>query len=223
MKRRTFIASIGAGCLTAIPVFAQSREAPRVGYLIPTRRDASAGLITLFADSMRRRGYVEGKTMTIDLRAAEDDVDRLPSLAAQLVQARVDLVMSRVPEENGYGAVLAALASDRVDALVVPTSPRFAMDYRQLIAAAAANGIPTMYEWGYMARAGGLIAYGPDGVALEDRAADYVARILKGAKPADMPVEQPAKFELVVNQKTAEALHLTIPQSLLLRADEVVQ
>src|SRR5262249_60118552 len=81
------------------------------------------------------------------------------------------------------------------------------------------NRLPSIYAFGFFARAGGLMAYGPDTSVLARRAASYVAKILKGAKPADLPVEQPTKFELVINLKTAKALGLTIPPPLLLRPD----
>ncbi len=83
--------------------------------------------------------------------------------------------------------------------------------------------MPAMYGWREFAEAGGLMAYGPHYADLFRRAATYVDKILKGAKPADLPVEQPSKFELVVNLKTAKTLGLTIPASLLLRADSVVE
>jgi putative ABC transport system substrate-binding protein len=92
-----------------------------------------------------------------------------------------------------------------------------------IIEAAAKQQIPAIYEWGENARAGGLMAYGPVIAELHNRVATYVDKILKGAKPGDLPVEQPTKFELVINLKTAKAVGVTIPQSLLLRADEVIQ
>lgn len=85
------------------------------------------------------------------------------------------------------------------------------------------NRLPTMYGLREMAEAGGLITYGPDYGDLYRRAAEYVQKVLHGAKPSDLPVEQPNKFELVINLKTAKALGLTIPQSILLLADEVIQ
>ena len=96
-------------------------------------------------------------------------------------------------------------------------------DRAQIIALAAKHRLPAMYEWGDQVVDGGLMAYSTSLHGLRQRLASYVDRILKGARPADMPVEQPTKFERVINLKTARALGLTIPQSLLLRADEVIQ
>jgi len=94
---------------------------------------------------------------------------------------------------------------------------------REFTALVAKYQLPAIYNVRDYVDAGGLMSYGPDFAALWQRAADYVVRILKGAKPADLPIEQPTKFELVVNLKTAKALGITIPESILLRADEVIR
>jgi len=99
----------------------------------------------------------------------------------------------------------------------------FLIERRRLVDLAAKNRLPTVYAWREYVDAGGLMAYGPNLADLFRRAATYVDKILKGAKPADLPVEQPTKFELIINLKTAKALGLTIPPSVLLRADEIIQ
>jgi putative ABC transport system substrate-binding protein len=111
----------------------------------------------------------------------------------------------------------------RAGALTVFPAPMFSIERRRLAELAANNRLPTMFSFRDYVDAGGLMAYGPSIADLFRRAAAYVDKILKGAKPADLPVEQPTTFELVINLKTAKALGLTIPPSLLGRADEVIQ
>jgi putative ABC transport system substrate-binding protein len=111
----------------------------------------------------------------------------------------------------------------RAGALTVLVSAMFVNERRRLVDLAAKNRLPAVYPWREYVDAGGLMAYGPNVADLYRRAASYVDKILKGANPGDLPVEQPTKFELVINLKTAKALGLTIPPSLLGRADEVIQ
>jgi putative ABC transport system substrate-binding protein len=111
----------------------------------------------------------------------------------------------------------------RYDGLFVFSNPLTYSERREITRLAAASGVPAIYEvWEFVA-AGGLASYGPNVSDLYRRAVTYVDKILKGARPADLPVEQPTKFELVINLKTAKALGLTIPQTLLLRADQVIE
>ena len=115
------------------------------------------------------------------------------------------------------------IGKTRPDVLLVLADPRM-ISYRDIVIEwANRNRLPTVAGWPDFVRAGGLLSYSPNFEELFRRSAHYVDKILKGAKPADLPVEQPTKFELVINLETAKALGLTIPQSLLLRADEVIQ
>jgi putative ABC transport system substrate-binding protein len=294
----------------------------RIGYITPSDIPKE----TLIA-ALRELGYVEGRTAKFEVRSAQNDFDRLPELAADLVRTPVDIIvavsppaivaakratatipivmafwggegliesgvvasfsrpggnvtgvymladeldvkrfellleavpkartvamlnpgggwnisrltddMRRIAERRGarflvsdvpgpgdYGATFDAMSKAKVEAVLVPSFPRFYREQASIVEAAAKHRVPAIYEWGDMARAGGLIAYGPVIAELNRRVATYIDKIFKGAKPGDLPVEQPIKFELVINLKAARALGITIPQALLLRADEVIQ
>jgi len=124
--------------------------------------------------------------------------------------------------EDVAGAVRAAHDS-QAQALNVFFSPLLSSLHREIIAFAAEYRLPAIYQWKEHAEVGGLVSYGPNLAAMWRQSAVIVAKILKGAKPADLPVEQPTKFELVVNLRTAKSLDLTIPPSVMLRADEVIE
>jgi putative tryptophan/tyrosine transport system substrate-binding protein len=134
----------------------------------------------------------------------------------------VKLIVSDVQNAD-YDRAFARIVAERPGAVFVLASPFFFVDMKRIIALTGKHRLPAIYEWREQAEEGGLMAYGSSLAERSRRAASYVDRILKGAKPADLPVEQPTKFELVINLKTAKALGLTIPQSLLIRADEVIQ
>jgi putative tryptophan/tyrosine transport system substrate-binding protein len=141
--------------------------------------------------------------------------------AARSLQLQLQSV--EVSRADDFDRAFSALTTGRAEALVVVTSP-FAFAVReQLARLALKHRLPTMFGLSEHVDAGGLIAYGPNNADAWRRAATYVDKILKGAKPGELPVEQPTKFELVINLKTAKALGLTLPPSLLRRADQVIQ
>ena len=141
--------------------------------------------------------------------------------AARAVGLRVHLLEARDPSE--VEQALVAMRREEVEALIMLPSILFGREHRPGSAFMAQSQLPAIYWDRGFAEAGGLMSYGPDVRALMQRAAYYVDRILKGTKPADLPVEQPTKFELVLNLKTAKALGLMVSPSLLLQADRVIQ
>ncbi len=140
--------------------------------------------------------------------------------AASSLGVKLILVEVRGAE---YERAFATMVAERADALAVMSSPTFFIDRRRIIELTAQRRLPAIYEWREQVEEGGLMSYGASLRDLYRRVATYVDKILKGAKPADLPIEQPTKFELVINLKTAKALGLTIPPSLLLRADQVIE
>jgi putative ABC transport system substrate-binding protein len=326
ITRRVFVGSL-TGSLLAAPLATDAQQAGkvyRIGYLSAPTRESVEHVLQVFLRALRELGWVEGQNLIIEYRWAEGKIERLPALAAELVQRKVDLIVapatsaalaaknatsnipivmifpinpvetklvaslarpggnvtgttftptpeifgkqlellkeaipraSRVailsnPAEANFPRVLkeveaaarslrvqlqrldargpeefdsafAAMARERADGLLVLGN--FISHRTRLTELAAKHHLPTMHGQGEYVAAGGLMAYGVKMADFVGRAAGYVDKILKGAKPADLPVEQPTKFELVINLKTAKALGLTIPQSLLQRADEVIQ
>jgi putative ABC transport system substrate-binding protein len=151
----------------------------------------------------------------------ERDMLKRAEVTARGLAVRLQFLEARRPDD--FDRAFSEMTRGRAGALTVLTSIMLFDERRRLVDLAAKNRLPAVYPWREAVDAGGLMAYGANLNDLYRRAATYVDKILKGAKPADLPVEQPTKFELVINLKTAKALGLTIPPSLLGRADEVIQ
>ena len=151
---------------------------------------------------------------------SEDHLDDVRA-AAQAMGQRI-LVLP-VSADGDVEAVFASIAQQRADALLVADDPFFSTRRHQLVAQANGRALPAIYYTREFATDGGLVSYGSNAIANYGRAGAYVARILKGTPPAELPIEQPTKFELVINLKTAKALGLNVPPSLLARADEVIE
>jgi putative tryptophan/tyrosine transport system substrate-binding protein len=325
---RAALAAALAVALLAAPlaVRGQSAKIPRVGIVWIASLSDVARLHEAFLSGLRDAGYAEGRSIVVEVRTADGNVDRLPALARELLRSNVDvivapstemaraakaattsvpIVMANVTDPESAGLVaslskpggnvtglsnlssdlsgkylellkealpglsrvavlwdlktaslyrtgaesagrslglrlhildvqtieqvesalaLAARSGDKAAVLMGPASRAFLFPSRHRIAAAALkHRLPTLNPTSLWVEAGGLMSYGVDGRDQYRRAAIFVDKILKGAKPADLPVEQPTKFELVINLKTAKALGLAIPQSLLLRADKIIQ
>ncbi len=152
---------------------------------------------------------------------ADKDVLKQAEVAARALGVRFQLVEARGTAD--FDGVFSELTNARAGGLVVLSTPMFSSERTRLVDLAARHRLPTMFPFRSYVDAGGLMSYGPNVADLFRRAATFVDKILKGAKPVDLPVEQPTKFELVINLKTAKALGLTIPQSLLQRADQVIE
>jgi putative ABC transport system substrate-binding protein len=142
-------------------------------------------------------------------------------VAAQRLRVQLQPLEARTPKE--IEQVFDAATRGRASALIVFDDPVIWSYRTQIVAAAARRGLPAMYGYREFVDDGGLMSYGPDRIDQYRRTATYVDKILKGAKPGDLPVEQSTKFELAINLKTAKALGLTIPPSLLQRADQVIE
>ena len=146
--------------------------------------------------------------------------------AAQRAARALQLELHAVKLENApydFTAAFQIIARAGAQMLLVLSSPLFALYRRELANLAIEHRLPAMFIFKSYVQVGGLMSYGVNQPAMYRRTADFVAKILKGTKPADLPVEQPTKFELVINVKTAKALGITLPQSLLVAADEVIE
>ena len=325
--RRAFVTTLAAGALLlprAAPAQPVAGRVARVGYLTPSSVAARGGMVEL-RRHLRDLGYVEGRDIRFEIRGANEDFERLPDLAADLVRSGVDLIVAVSPPairaaENatsvipivmvsgtdpvvglfvaslarpggnvtGVTTYLPELAGKRLEvlreclpglrrvavlanlrnpssaaeareteaaartmaleiqvadarlpeqypdafasmtrsgarAVFVTADPVLSSNRERIMQLAASHRLPAMYEWPEIVEAGGLLSYGPTLAEINTRVAAYVDKILKGAKPADLPVERPTRFELAVNLKTAAALGITIPTAVVARAGRVIR
>ena len=324
MRRREFITLVGGAA--AWPLGARAQQAAkvwRIGMLETISLPQNSPQLDAFRQQLQQLGYIEGQNLLIEYRSAEGRDDRFPSLAAELIERNVDLILLRgtpaaiaaksatstIPlvatalgdpllvvaslarpggNLTGLSSFTADIVAKRFELLkeTFPQAARFAVllnmgnpaaqsnwnrieiaaplvggliqpfDVRTpediapaferainnqcnalvvdqdalaqankelIVSLAAKHRLPAMYPAKDYAAAGGLVSFGVDYPDLYRRAATYVDKILKGVKPADLPVEQPTKFELVINQRTAKALGITVPPIMLGRADEVIE
>jgi putative ABC transport system substrate-binding protein len=328
MRRRDFITLLG-GMVAAWPLAARAQQLamPVVGFLDPRSPEANADRVGAFRQGLKDAGYVEGENVAIDYRWAENQMDRLPALAAELVRRRVAVIAASGGPDTAFVAktstttipivfavgddpvrlglvaslarpggnltginffvselaakrlgllrellpaatrvavlvnpaeatltesilrdveaaarviglqiqvlnastsreidtAFATITRERPDALFVGTDPFFVSRRVQLAQMATLHKVPAIYALRQYAEAGGLMSYGASLTDTYRQMGAYAGRLLKGAKPADLPVVQATKFELVVNHQTARMLGLTVPSSLLATADEVIE
>jgi putative ABC transport system substrate-binding protein len=326
VRRREFTTLVGgAAAVWPLAARAQQPAMPVIGFLHPASAAAYGDVLAAFRQGLKETGYVEGQNVAIEYRWAEGRYDRLPALAAELidrpvavlvagafpaalaakagtsttpivfmsgvdpVQAglvaslnrpggnmtgmsllmnglvakRLELLRELVPKaesigllvnpnnpriehdktemeaavrvvgkqalivragnENEIDTAFATLVQARVGAVVVTADPLFTSRREQIVALAARQPVPAVYEWREFAAAGGLMSYGPSFADQYRQVGAYTGQILKGVKPADLPVLQPTKFELVINLKTAKALGLTVPLIMQMTADEAIE
>jgi putative ABC transport system substrate-binding protein len=326
MRRREFITLLGGAAAWPLAARAQQAAMPVIGFLHSSSPDASTSRMRAFRAGLKDVGFVEGENVTIEYRWADNQIDRLPTLAAELVQRRVavipalggapaafaaraatttipivflvgedpvrlglvtslarpdgnvtginfftvelaakrlELLYELVPGTTRLAALLdanaanaeniardvelaararglqiqvlnvgtsreidaafAGFARERPDALFVG-SGAFLLDRRvQLVLQTTRHAIPAIYQDRLNSEAGGLMSYGANIADAYRQIGTYTARILKGAKPADLPVMQSTKFELVINRQAATVLGITVPDKLLVAADEVIE
>src|SRR3984893_13404553 len=216
-------------------VFADAADPVTSGLVTSLARPGGnvTGVFSLFAELLSKRLELLKQAVPGVSRVAvlwqpgglpertEKDMLKGAEVAARALGVRVQFVEARGPAE--FDGAFSEMTRARAGALTVLTTPMFLAGRRRLVDLAAKNWLPTVFSGRDWVDAGGLMAYGPNVPDLFRRAATYVDKILKGAVPVDLPVEQPTKFELVINLQTAKVLGLTIPQSVLGRADEVIQ
>jgi putative tryptophan/tyrosine transport system substrate-binding protein len=325
MQRRTFLSLAATGVILPWQAGAQQKAMLVIGYLSAGSPGPAAPNVAAFRQGLSETGYVEGQNVRIEYRWAEGRYDRLPALAADLVDRKVDVIVTNsipatratrnatstipivftgVNDPIGDGlvaslarpggnltgfsiptvelmpkrlellselvpqakmiallvnpnnsnvestirnvqeaagakgvqlhilkagtqieidAAFATLVDLHANALVIVGDPFFYSRSDQLVVLASHHAVPAIYPFREFVAAGGLISFGPSLVTAFSEAGVYAGRILNGEKPADLPVQQPTRFELVLNLKTAKALGLTVPQSLLARADDLVE
>jgi putative ABC transport system substrate-binding protein len=181
--------------------------------------DLTAKLLELLSELVPRANVI-----ALLVNPTNPLTERLTKVAQEAARAKgVQISFLKAGTEREIDAAFTSLSQLKAGALVVGADSFFAAQRDQLVALASSHAIPVIYPFREWVTAGGLVSYGPSLTDVYRQAGSYAGKILKGAKPADLPVQQPTRFELVINLKTAQALGLSVPQALLARADEVIE
>ncbi len=196
-----------------------ARPGGNVTGLSANARELAAKRLELLTEIVPGASRVAVLFQRTDQASAEQASEMEPAARALGVSLRA----WHVGQADQLAGAFAAMAESGMHALVVVQNAFMSEHQREILRLAAARRLPAIYQFRRWVDAGGLVAYGPSPTDMSRRAAHYVDRILKGAKPADLPVEQPMTFELVINLKTAKALGLTIPPSVLVRVGEIIE
>jgi ABC-type uncharacterized transport system substrate-binding protein len=231
IRRRKFITLLGGAAGWPLAARAQQGDrVRRIGVLLPGDENDPVWKprISAFTQSLADLGWTVGRNLRMDLRWASDDTNRIravymPSLETAARSLKVAPIIAPAHSDVEIETAIVALGREPGRGLVALPDGFMTTHRAPIISAAARNGVPAVYWVSAFAREGGLLSYGVDPVDPWRRAATYVDRILRGAKPGDLPVQFPTKFEMVVNRKAATALGLAVPPSILLRADEVIE
>ena len=184
----------------------------RIGYLEPGTASGNTVLLDAFRQELRKLGWSEGKNITIEYRFAEQRNEKLPDLAADLLRLKVELIV-----------VSSGPAASAAKKVMTMAGRNFLAERRRIVELAGRYRLPAIYFQREFVDEGGLMCYGADYDDLFRKAAHYVDKILKGAKPADLPVQQATKFEFIINLKAAKQIGLTIPVRVLERANQVIK
>ena len=210
MRRREFITFLGGAATWPLVARAQQPATPVIGFLSSRSPGESASVVAAFRQGLRETGFIEG----------QNSGSRSVAAAASLA---IDVSILNAKSESELETVFAGLQGMRIGALVVSGEPFFDSQRDRIVGLAAKYTVPTIYAWREYVLAGGLMSYGNDLPELYLQAAIYAGRILKGEKPANLPVVQPTKFHMAVNAKTAKSLGIEVPPRLLGLANEVIE
>ena len=213
----------------------QTKKIHRIGLLVAGSSSSTATPVEGFQQALHDLGYVEGQNIIIEYRYAEGRQEQLPRLAAELVSLKSDIIVTtasvldvhiqrlKVERSNDFDKAFFAIHAEHSGAVFVFPSAMFTSERKRIVDLAAKHGLPSIYPQKEYVDAGGLMSYAANFTDQFHHVAIYVDKILKGAKPGDLPVEQPTKFEFIINLKTAKQIGLTIPPNVLARADRVIR
>jgi putative tryptophan/tyrosine transport system substrate-binding protein len=198
-----------------------ARPGGNVTGLTPMNAQLNGKRLELFKEAVPAASRIAVLSMSDYPRLARQEMVREIEVAAE--RLRVEVRVFEIGSREELVTAFAAMVKQRVDGVTVLPLPLLTTERRRITELALRQRLPSVFQWREYVQSGGLMSYGPNPLDLIRQAARYVDKILKGAKPGDLPVEQAATFELVINLKTAKALGLTIPASLLQRADQVIE